>query len=104
MLKHPHSLRTKKMQQAANITQKGKTGILVVDDSATIRSLMTQRLEEMGYLAKSVDSGEKAISILQANDASVFEVVLLDQIMPGQDGMATFERINSEFEGCGLYY
>ncbi len=98
MLKHPHSLRTKKMQQAANITQKGKTGILVVDDSATIRSLMTQRLEEMGYLAKSVDSGEKAISILQANDASVFEVVLLDQIMPGQDGMATFERINSEFE------
>ncbi|MBW2092990.1 MAG: response regulator, partial [Deltaproteobacteria bacterium] len=80
------------------MTHEEKTNILVVDDAVAIRKLITQHLREMGYLTRSVGSGEKAIDLLQSDFASPFDLVLLDQVMPGQDGITTFELIKSKLE------
>ncbi|MBW1711314.1 MAG: response regulator [Deltaproteobacteria bacterium] len=82
--------------------REGKKRILVVDDSPTIRNLMSQRLGKMGYLVDSVESGDKAIELLQEDTGDPVHLILLDQIMPGQDGISTFELIKRKFENPPL--
>jgi signal transduction histidine kinase/DNA-binding response OmpR family regulator len=62
--------------------------ILVVDDNATNRQLMSSLLTQWGCRFSSVEDGESALTALheavQADDP--FRVALLDQQMPGMDG------------------
>jgi PAS domain S-box-containing protein len=65
--------------------------ILVVDDLALQRELLCEMLDQLGYTAKSVASGEAAVEYLQDHSA---ELVILDMIMdPGIDGYETYRRI-----------
>jgi two-component system, NtrC family, nitrogen regulation response regulator NtrX len=64
--------------------------ILIVDDEPEIRHSLRGVLEDEGYLAESVESGEACLEILRS---SSFELVLLDIWMPGMDGMEVLDRI-----------
>ena len=65
--------------------------VLVVDDEPDIRTLVRIALERAGGLeVEAVGSGAAAI---EAIEAAAPEVVLLDVMMPGLDGLATLERI-----------
>jgi two-component system, NtrC family, nitrogen regulation response regulator NtrX len=64
--------------------------ILVVDDEPEIRNSLSGVLEDEGYLAGSVESGEACLEILPGSN---FELVLLDIWMPGIDGMEVLARI-----------
>jgi CheY-like chemotaxis protein len=57
--------------------------ILVVDDNALLRTLLTQSLEHAGYEALSAESGEAA---LEAVRLSPPDVCVVDQVMPGMSG------------------
>lgn len=57
--------------------------ILVVDDNALLRTLLTQSLEHAGYEALSAESGEAA---LEAARLSPPDVCVVDQVMPGMSG------------------
>ncbi|MEI6701900.1 MAG: response regulator [Deltaproteobacteria bacterium] len=65
------------------------TKILVVDDNATNRSLLTTLLSHWGCRYESADDGECALALLReaARENDPFLVALLDQQMPGMDGM-----------------
>ena len=65
--------------------------LLVVDDSAFNRLLLTRRLGELGYhdVAQAED-GEKGLA---AMEATAFDAVLLDIEMPGLDGIGVLERL-----------
>jgi two-component system response regulator GlrR len=69
-----------------------KPSILVVDDDAALRELITLRLEANGFKVKSVDCGEAALSHLALARP---DAVLTDMQMAGMDGMALFRAIHA---------
>ncbi len=64
--------------------------ILVVDDEPGIRQSLCGVLEDEGYTAAAVGSGEECLEALPAGE---FELVLLDIWLPGIDGMEVLGRI-----------
>jgi signal transduction histidine kinase/DNA-binding response OmpR family regulator len=74
--------------------------ILVVDDNATNRELMSSLLTQWGCRFGTVDDGESALTALhdavQAGDP--FRAALLDQQMPGMDGSELGRLIKTDPE------
>ncbi len=68
-----------------------KTGhILVVDDEPGIRQSLAGVLEDEGYPAAAVGTGEDALEELARQP---YDVVLLDVWLPGMDGLDALARI-----------
>jgi two-component system nitrogen regulation response regulator NtrX len=64
--------------------------ILIVDDEPDIRRSLSGVLEDEGYSAHAVESGEACLDELGRESR---ELVLLDIWLPGMDGMETLTRI-----------
>jgi CheY-like chemotaxis protein len=65
--------------------------ILVVDDVKEQREIASKILSQLGYSVKTAESGEQALELLKRNPV---DLVVLDMIMvPGIDGLETYERI-----------
>ena len=58
--------------------------ILIVDDDAEIRSLLTRYLEKNGQRATAVADGR---AMWLALDRGSFDLVVLDVMLPGDDGL-----------------
>ena len=69
-----------------------KPAILVVDDDAALRELITLRLEANGFRVDAVSSGEAALAQLARVRP---DAVLTDMQMAGMDGMALFRAIHA---------
>ena len=69
-----------------------KPAILVVDDDAALRELITLRLEANGFRVIAVDSGETALAQLALARP---DAVLTDMQMDGMDGMGLFRAIHA---------
>ncbi len=72
--------------------QTGTETVLLVDDESLILEVGQALLEELGYRVIAVNSGAKAIELIDGKSKGI-DVVLLDLIMPGLDGRETFYRI-----------
>ncbi len=59
--------------------------ILVVDDDAEIRGLLREYLEKQGYRVTAVADGK---GLWTATDAARPDLVILDLMLPGEDGLA----------------
>ncbi len=70
--------------------------ILLVDDDASLLKLMSMRLRSQGYEVDTADSAEGALDRLRQQRA---DLVLSDLRMGGMDGLALFERIQSQWLG-----
>jgi two-component system response regulator GlrR len=66
--------------------------ILLVDDDAGLRELITLRLEANGFRVEAVGSGEAALGRLAVTRP---DAVLTDMQMSGMDGMALFNAIHA---------
>lgn len=64
--------------------------ILVVDDEPGIRQSLCGILQDEGYQAEAVETGERCLEVLPESD---YDLVLLDIWLPGIDGLETLERI-----------
>ena len=64
--------------------------ILVVDDTPANLSLLLDALTEAGYEILVAESGRSALSLLEHTTP---DLVLLDFVMPGMDGIATCRRL-----------
>jgi CheY-like chemotaxis protein/signal transduction histidine kinase len=67
--------------------------LLVVDDDAMNRDLLTRQLAREGYSVFTAGSGTEALETLRLHD---FDLILLDVMMPGMDGVQVLERIQSD--------
>ncbi len=65
--------------------------VLVIDDEPHIREMMRLTLEAAGYEVSEAESGEEGLD--RFGDGAAYEVVLLDQKMPGIDGLETLRRL-----------
>ncbi|HVO97044.1 MAG TPA: response regulator [Bryobacteraceae bacterium] len=68
---------------------------LIVDDNATVRSLLTETLRSWGMETESAPDGETALALLGTRHAAgrAFSVVLLDSQMPGTSGLEVAGRM-----------
>lgn len=69
-------------------------GVLIVEDDASIRDLLTVLLQEEGYTVFTAPDGQPALERLRSHPAGL--VVLLDLMMPGMDGYALLQAIAAE--------
>ena len=58
--------------------------ILVVDDEAQIRTMLTQMLEQEGYEVHTAENGEEGFTLVGRHS---FDLVITDMIMPVKDGL-----------------
>jgi adenylate cyclase len=67
--------------------------ILVVDDNASNRDLLTRRLVREGYRVTAAESGASALALTAADR---FDLVLLDLMMPGMSGFEVLCRLKAD--------
>ncbi len=63
----------------------GKPCVLLVDDDAIVREVLTLSLEESGYAVIAADSGAAALIRLTAGER--VDIIVSDLTMPGMDGL-----------------
>jgi signal transduction histidine kinase/DNA-binding response OmpR family regulator len=68
--------------------------ILIVDDNATNRQILTLQTQSWGMLPQAVPSGEEALARIASEDA--FDLAILDMQMPGMDGLALAVAIHQQ--------
>lgn len=66
--------------------------VLVVDDEPHIRDVLRGYLEADGHQVLEAATGEDALDMLAAHDV---DVVLLDVMLPGIDGLETLRRVRT---------
>jgi CheY-like chemotaxis protein len=71
----------------------GQGSLLVVDDNPTNRDLLTRQLARHGYIVAAAADGADALEKLGSRD---FDLILLDVIMPGMDGVETLRRLKED--------
>ncbi len=78
--------------------------VLVVDDSCIGGTALREQLEEWNITACAVTSGTEAIEVLKraARQGEPYDLVLLDIIMPGMDGIELSHRLKQEEDLSGL--
>lgn len=69
--------------------------ILVVDDEFSLVQLCQFILEEAGFQVRGAVSGKEALTLISEE---VPDLILLDVMMPGMDGIEVCRQIRSRFE------
>lgn len=69
--------------------------ILLVDDNATNREVLTAQLRSWGAIAQAAESGIAALAAMReaAKSGAPYQAAILDMMMPGMDGAALGEAI-----------
>jgi CheY-like chemotaxis protein len=68
--------------------------VILVDDDATIRKVMSRMLTRAGFDVVATDGGQVAVDLLAADPAAV-DCVVLDLTMPGMVGEEALARLRS---------
>lgn len=71
------------------------TAILVVDDEANIRNLVKAYLEADGYTVHVAENGPQGLTAFRRYQP---ELVVLDVMLPGMDGLQVLQQIRRESE------
>jgi diguanylate cyclase (GGDEF)-like protein len=87
------------MADAADGQPVARPRLLIVDDISDNRSILKRRFERRGFDVAEAESGLIAIDMIEK---SPFDLVLLDVMMPGIDGMETLKRIRSQKSASAL--
>jgi len=78
------------------------TSILIVDDDAGVRTMLSSVLNDEGYSVEAVENGKKAI---KACEKSPFDVALIDIELPDMKGtelLSSFPRSKLRGSTVGL--
>jgi len=72
--------------------QNGRVRLLLVEDDARMRGLVRRGLTEQGHVVEAVETGPLA---LQAAAAGDFDVMVVDVMLPGLDGIEVVRRLRA---------
>lgn len=67
--------------------------VLIVDDDEFLLDIYSRKFKEAGVSVEVALGGEEALEKIKAND---FDIVLLDIVMPGMDGLSLLEKIKKD--------
>ena len=68
--------------------------ILVIDDEAPMRKLLSINLEACGHSVTAACDGAEALALI---DQQSFDLILLDISMPGRNGLQILEAVRPRF-------
>jgi len=77
---------------ASNVLVQGSARILVVEDDRDIASMLIDLIKEAGYAAEAVGSAVEMDGVLTKKE---FDLIVLDGMLPGEDGFSICRRIRS---------
>ncbi len=72
--------------------------VLGCDDNETVRLFLKKSFESLEFDGTIVESGEKVIETLLVNKNKPYQLIILDYMMPGMDGLTTTEQIHKNKE------
>lgn len=78
----------------------GKPSVLIVDDEAGIRKLLTTVLNEKGYSAVSAENGAEAV---KKTNERYFNLALIDIILPDINGVELLSARATQEGNLGTY-
>jgi DNA-binding NtrC family response regulator len=67
--------------------------VLVVDDEEPFRRLLKRELGRKGFSVEVASDGREALGLLRER---AFDVILLDVVMPGLDGLSTMKKLRED--------
>jgi DNA-binding NtrC family response regulator len=70
--------------------------ILVVEDNEDVGKFSTELLQDLGYVTRRADNAKQALALIAA-DASAFDLVFSDVIMPGMNGVELAKTIRGQY-------
>lgn len=83
-------------QEKVGISSKGRSlpqgdeTILLVDDDPAVLRANSRLVGRLGYQVQRALGGQEAVDYIRANHA---DLIILDLLMPGMDGIETYQRI-----------
>jgi diguanylate cyclase (GGDEF)-like protein len=83
----------------ASIVEEVRPHLLIVDDISDNRAILSRRFERRGFAVTEAESGLAAIELIERE---TFDLVLLDVMMPGIDGIETLKRIRDRKSASAL--
>jgi two-component system sensor histidine kinase/response regulator len=75
---------------------------LVVDDNTSNRLILTQHLNSWGVEVVATESSAAALAVLETDEGPRFDFALLDDQMPGMDGIELAKRIRDDSRLAGI--
>ncbi len=84
------SVETARPQEPPPVRAPAEARILVVDDEPTILRLVERHLAPQGY---TVDTARNGVEAVEWIGRATHDLILLDILMPGQDGITTYRQI-----------
>jgi len=73
------------------MTSPSQHTVLIVEDEADLREMMSEALQMKGYAVVTADEGQQALQKLEDMDPPC--LILLDLLMPGMNGWDFFEKL-----------
>jgi PAS domain S-box-containing protein len=70
----------------------GKGSLLIIDDEAEFRSILTDMFESIGYTVHCCSNGIEAVKYFRINNSTI-DVVILDMNMPKMSGLVCFRML-----------
>jgi signal transduction histidine kinase/CheY-like chemotaxis protein len=86
----PRTSRATDIAISAALPPRGEGAILICDDDAGIRTIVSEHLHRQGYTVIEAISGEQALVLASEHHV---EAILLDLYMPGLSGWETLQRL-----------
>lgn len=77
----------------------GASRLLVVDDEANNRAALARRLTQKGYIVEIAEDGPQALARIRN---ARYDLVLLDQMMPGMSGLEVLRKLRSTYSQSEL--
>lgn len=74
--------------------------ILIVDDDAFMREMLSNDLEENGYFLVVAENGLKAAKFL---DLSQVDIVITDIVMPDMDGLEFIMKLRKKHKNLAIF-
>jgi signal transduction histidine kinase/CheY-like chemotaxis protein len=88
----PRTTRATDVVLPASLPLRGEGAILICDDDASIRTVVSEHLTRQGYTVIEASSGEQALILASEHHV---EAILLDLYMPGLSGWETLQRLRN---------
>ena len=70
--------------------------ILIVDDDPAQRRILEETVKTFGHETLIAESGDQALEILNSEKGAEINLILLDLVMPGLDGMGVLDRLRPD--------
>jgi len=92
----PDVVRSHASASTSRAGKKNDATILVVEDDKFLRDLLVGKLFSEGFHVKSAIDSRGALEVLHNKDEEKPQIVLLDLILPGENGFSVLEKIKHD--------